>query len=113
MKFQYKDGDECLADVYVNFLSETVKVRNYTKDKILRPFGVCENPTMDDFNWLLESRCVPRTRHNIKEVLKSIGLDFYDPLEIVMRTKGYQLEDKLTFEYVGDIDDDDNEIKQL
>lgn len=60
-----------------------------TQKKIpLRAFGVVEHPTWDDFTWFLESRCFPKTRDHAKDILKEMGLPFYDPLLIIEKTDG-------------------------
>ena len=61
---------------------------NYTKKIPLRAFGVVEHPTWDDFTWFLESRCFPKTRDHAKDILKEMGLPFYDPLLIIEKTDG-------------------------
>ena len=42
----------------------------------------------DDFTWFLESRCFPKTRDHAKDILKEMGLPFYDPLLIIEKTDG-------------------------
>ena len=46
------------------------------------------HPTWDDFTWFLESRCFPKTRDHAKDILKEMGLPFYDPLLIIEKTDG-------------------------
>jgi len=42
----------------------------------------------------LEDRCVPRTRYNIDEILKDMGMTEYNPFEFVKRTQGRMADDK-------------------
>ena len=42
----------------------------------------------------LEERCVPRQREGLQDYLEALGLDHYDPLEIVLRTEGRMAEDQ-------------------
>ena len=41
----------------------------------------------------LEERCIPKERDGIREYLEAIGLNEYDPLEIIKKTKGKMAED--------------------
>ena len=36
----------------------------------------------------LEDRCFPKTRDHAKEILRELGVPFYDPLLIIEKTKG-------------------------
>lgn len=67
---------------------EEVSIVNLTNDMISRAFGVCEHPVWNDFETFMEERCMPRTRYGIREELKDMGLDIYDPFQIVEKTKG-------------------------
>ena len=48
----------------------------------------------------LEERCVPRQRDGIQEYLEALGLDEYDPWEIVKHTQGRMAEDQQWIEVV-------------
>jgi hypothetical protein len=41
----------------------------------------------------LEERCIPRQRAGLREYLEAHGLDEYDPLAIIKKTKGRMAED--------------------
>lgn len=88
MVFKYKNHDKICSIITVDYKTEKVSVTNYTDNFIFKAFGNNENPTMSDFNNFLESRCFPRTRDNLKMHLRELGLDYYDPLSIVKKTKG-------------------------
>lgn len=51
---------------------------------------------------ILEDRCWERGRADIREILKCIGLDNYDPLEIVKKTHGVTYNDFLWFQFSGE-----------
>ena len=87
----------------VNFLQNQIKIQNYTKDLLHRAFGVKEEPTWEDFQVFLQDRCFPETRGNVKAILAGLGLQDYDPLQIVEKTKGRTAEDDLwlKFQYYG------------
>ena len=92
----------CTA-IDVNFLQNQIKIRNYTKDILHRAFGIKEDPTWEDFYEFLQDRCFPKTRGNLKTVLAGLGLQGYDPLQIVEKTEGRTEEDDLwlKFQYYG------------
>lgn len=92
----------CTA-IDVNFLQNKIKIQNYTKDILHRAFGVKEDPTWEDFYVFLQDRCFPKTRGNVKMVLAGLGLQDYDPLQIVEKTNGRTAEDDLwlKFQYYG------------
>lgn len=74
-------------------LTEKVQIINLTDDLFSRAFGIRENPTWEAYEEFLESRCMPRTRYGIREELKLLGIDSYDPFQIVEKTKGRVYED--------------------
>ncbi|MCD7820368.1 MAG: hypothetical protein LUH07_15185 [Lachnospiraceae bacterium] len=55
--------------------------------------GAGRKPVWDDFEEFLESRRFPKTRDHLRLVLSDLGLDFYDPLAIVKKTKGRMVEE--------------------
>lgn len=94
MKFNYiNDKGEILTEIFVSYKENKVTIINHTDDLLDRAFGINEHPTMRDFNDFLESRCVPRTRDHLKLYLDFIGVDHYDPLLIIEKTKGRMAED--------------------
>ncbi len=92
----------CTA-IDVDFLQNRIKIQNYTDDVLHRAFGANECPTWEDFRVFLKDRCFPQTRGNAKELLRELGLQNYDPLQIVEKTRGRTAEDDLhlRFQYFG------------
>ena len=41
----------------------------------------------------MEERCIPRQRAGLKEYLEALGLNEYDPLSILQKTRGRMAED--------------------
>lgn len=101
MTLMYQNKPCTVIDV--NFLQNQIKIQNYTKDILHRAFGVKEDPTWEDFHVFLQDRCFPKTRGNVKTVLTELGLQDYDPLQIVEKTNGRTAEDDLwlKFQYYG------------
>lgn len=69
-------------------LNETVKIINLTDDMVSRAFGVREETDWKGFEEFLESRCMPRTRYGIRDELRGMNIDSYDPFLILDKTKG-------------------------
>ena len=95
MRMTYMCGHRPCTLIDVDFLSEKVYVYNRTDDLLHRAFGVVEDPTWEDFQDFLKSRCFPATRGNVKAELRALGLTDYDPLQIVEKTHGRTAEDDL------------------
>lgn len=78
----------------VDEFERKVKIKNYIKKPYFRAFGVNTEPTYDDYEEFLESRCFPRARDKIKIELKKLNIPFYDPIMIIEKTQGRMAEDK-------------------
>ncbi len=101
MVLNYRYRDTLCATIQLDSDTKSVSVKNFAEDVFYRPFGVIRNPSFKDFEELLEERCFPRTNHHAKYYLKQLGLDFYDPLDIVRKTNGKVYGDKFWIEFVG------------
>ncbi len=97
--FMYKQ--KVCTTILIDFWNEKIKITNKTDDVLHRAFGVNENPDWDDFNEFLIDRCFSISRGDKKSVLKALGIDSYDPLQIVEQTKGKTYEDSqwMRFKY--------------
>ena len=93
LQFFYYDGDILCSLVAADFTDQTLCTENYVSDVIKTAFGNNEVPTWNDFQNFLEERCIPRARAGLREYLEAIGLDEYDPLEIIKKTSGRMAED--------------------
>lgn len=102
MILNYKYGDILCATIQVDFKKKIVQVQNFVEDVFYHPFGIAKNPSFEDFKEFLEERCFPRTNYHAKYYLKQLGLDFYDPLDIVRKTNGKVYGDKFWIEFVED-----------
>lgn len=99
--FMYKTS--VCTTILVDFWNEKIKITNKTDDILHRAFGVNENPTWDDFNEFLAERCFSKSRGDRKAVLRAIGVDSYDPIQIVEQTRGKIYEDNqwMRFKYAS------------
>lgn len=88
IRMYYMNGNKISTVIDVNFKDKTVNIQNRTNDNLAKAFGCIEKPTFKQFEEFLESRCVPRTRANIKYLLNDMGIDSYDPMQIISITNG-------------------------
>ena len=70
-----------------------LRAENHTENIIKTAFGKNVAPTWDDLQGFLEERCIARSRAGLREYLETIGVDEYDPIEIIKKTKGRMAED--------------------
>ena len=93
LQFSYYDGDILYSLIAADYTDQTLCAENDVSDVIKTAFGNNEIPTWDDFQNFLEERCIPRARAGLREYLEALGLDEYDPLEIIKKTSGRMAED--------------------
>ena len=91
LDFMYKQ--KVCTEIYVDFEHKQIKIINRTNDIMKRAFGVNENPTWEDFESFLEERCFPNSRALKKTILQRIGVESYDPLQILELNRGRTAED--------------------
>lgn len=89
----FYDGDALCTKICADRTTRTLAIENHTADVLQAAFGVNQNPTWNDLQELLESRCVPRQRDGLRYYLAELGLEKYDPLEIIRKTEGCMAED--------------------
>ena len=89
----YDDKTLC-TKICADFTDKTLIAENYTKNIVKTAFGENCVPSWDDFEGFLEERCMPKSRAGIREYLETIGVDEYNPIEIIKKTKGRMAEDK-------------------
>lgn len=90
MKFYYMCVEKCLVVFDVDIKTRSVIRRTVNFDPLWSPFQNYE-PNFSDFEEFLESRCFPRYRHNKMMILEQLGIEFYDPWQIVRRTRGIMM----------------------
>ena len=71
-----------------------VQIKNYIDNPQFRAFGINTEPSFEDYEEFLESRCFSRTRDKLKLELQRLGVPFYDPLLIFEKTEGRMAEDR-------------------
>ena len=100
MYLQYRSNGTLTTEIWVDYRTNSVRIKDYTDDVWETAFGANKNPTIKDFEDLLEDRCFPRSGDAMKLRLRELGLGYYEPLEIVKKTKGAVKGDYFTLEVV-------------
>ena len=93
MKLELYNKESLCTKIIADFTDETLSVENTTEHIVKTAFGKNKVPTWDDFQNFLEERCVPRSRSGIREYLETIGVEEYNPIEIIKKTSGRMAED--------------------
>ena len=100
MRMNFMHRQKVCTEIYVDFLNEKISIINRTNDVLNRAFGVIEKPTWEDFEYFLKERCFPEARGDKKDLLKALGIDHFDPLQIIEATKGRMAEDNYHINFV-------------
>ena len=98
--FDVLNKDTLLSHVEV--INNKVSITRYV-ESVLQPFGKegMEVP-ISFINTFLEDRCFNKNRPDKDEILKYLGLDRYNPLEIVKKTHGRILGDFTWVRFPGE-----------
>ena len=94
LQLQFYHVDSLCTTILADETAEKVLIENHTSDPLYTAFGVNENPDWQDYQIFLEERCIPKSRAGLKEYLNAIGVDEYNPVEIIRKTKGRMAEDR-------------------
>lgn len=94
LKLFYYDQDILCSTIAVDMTDKTLCVLNESNDVIKTAFGNNVSPTWIDLQLFLENRCIPRARAGLREYLETLGIDEYEPLEIIKKTQGRMAEDE-------------------
>jgi len=101
VKFDYMHKDVCVATVTYDPVTKVGRTVLYSADSYDRPTQ-SDSPTWDDIMKFFEERSFERGRGDIKKVLKSLDVDFYDPYLIVQKTRGQLWDDFYWIRFEGD-----------
>lgn len=99
--FDWMCEDEVYAHVEVNFDTEDVKCEEYCDELALQFMGKLPH-TIESVATALELRCIPKERPDVDEVLGWMGINGYNPFEIVKVTHGYVPSDNLWIRFEGE-----------
>ena len=93
LRLWYGRAEDVCTMIDVSPSQRQVRIYNYTKDPMSRAFGKIEEPTYEQYEAFLKSRCFPESRDKMKLILEELDLPFYDPLMIVEKTEGRMADD--------------------
>jgi len=93
LKLTYFDGDNICTTMIADETEHVLCIENHTDRVIKTAFGNNRVPTWEDLQRFLEERCIPRARAGLREYLEAIGVEEYDPVEIIKKTEGRMAED--------------------
>lgn len=93
LRMWYMHDNMVCTLIDVDEMRQRIKIKNYIDNIMFRAFGKLEQPSYQDYESFLESRCFPRSRDKMKLILKDLNLPFYDPFMIVQKTEGRMAED--------------------
>ncbi len=93
LRLWYMYRNEACTIIDVHEIQRHLRVYNMVEDISFRAFGRNTEPTYEEYEEFLESRCFPRTRDKMKLILKDLNIPFYDPMMIIQKTKGKMAED--------------------
>lgn len=96
LRLWYGREEDVCTIIDVSPPQRRVKIYNYTKDLLCRVFGKKEEPTYEQYEAFLKSRCFPKSRNKMKLILEELGLPFYDPLMIIEKTEGRMADVKIS-----------------
>ena len=89
----FYSGDVLCTKICADITAKKVAIKNETEDILQTAFGVEQKPNWGEYMDFLQERCIPKTRDGIQYYLKELGLEVYDPLEIIRKTEGRMAED--------------------
>lgn len=93
LRLWYGREEDVCTIIDVSPPQRQVKIYNYTRDLMCRAFGKIEEPTYEQYETFLKSRCFPESRDKMKLILEELNLPFYDPLMIIEKTEGRMADD--------------------
>ena len=93
LDIRFYDGAALCTRIYADRTAKELRAENCTGDLVKTAFGSAPLPTWADLESFLEERCIPRERAGLRSYLDAIGVDEYEPLAIIQKTRGRMAED--------------------
>ena len=90
----YYDDKTLCTKIAADYDEKSICIENYVTNVLRTAFGNNQEPTWDDYLLFLEERCIPKSRAGLRDYLDAIGVDAFDPLEIIKKTSGRMAEDQ-------------------
>ena len=86
------------AEITISADRKFVDYKKYTDEIPLAPFAF-DDPTVEQVFDFIKSRCMDERRVQLEEYLNDLGLNEYNPYEIVKITHGVMFEDYMWFRF--------------
>ena len=90
---EFFNAEMLCTKICADYTEQNLALENHTENLVKTAFGKNEAPTWQDLENFLEERCIPRSRSGLREYLETIGVEEYNPLEIIKKTQGRMAED--------------------
>ena len=90
----YMHGDTLCTVIDVDHRNEMVYVKDFHEKPLLTAFGKKDAPAWQDYQQFLTERCFPQSRAHSRQILRDMGLDFFDPEAITRKTRGRMAGDR-------------------
>lgn len=100
---RYMNREKPCTDIIIDFGISEIHIINYTAELTDRAFGTIDHPNWQQFQKFLESRCFPKTRAGLKNILNELGLQYYDPWEIIQKTGGRLTDDHQWIDFNAEV----------
>ncbi len=101
--FNWYCKGELTAKIVADYEAHSVEVTNFKNDSYYLPFPPEIKPTWEQWQAVLKSHCPSEHNAFIDQFLGSIGLEHFDVLEIIKKTKGKMGHTNCTVELVKEI----------
>jgi hypothetical protein len=95
--------NEKFAYVEYDYTKNYIYFENYVDRPVMLPFGIKKEVTLNDLKDFFQSRCFPKERPSCKQMLRALGVPFYEPELIVRKTHGLQYEDYLWLRFDDEV----------
>ena len=90
----YYDDKTLCSKIAADYSEQSVCVENFVTNVLQTAFGNNQEPSWEDYLLFLEERCISESRAGLRNYLDAIGVDAFEPLEIIKKTSGRMAEDK-------------------
>lgn len=101
LEFDYLNKDNVSTHVRADSATGIVEVQDFT-DVLHHQFFAKRPHTIEYLNEKLESRCFPRTQAGAELLLEALGLQQYNPLDIVRISHGRLFKDFNWIRFAGE-----------
>ena len=93
LKLSFYDREHFCTTMLADVSEHMRQVQNHTERIIKTVFGNNLMPTWEDFVFFVEEGCIPHKRAGLRKHVETIGIDEYDPIEIIKKAEGRMAED--------------------